>query len=345
MKILYGVQATGNGHITRARTMAPELARAGIEVDYLFSGRTPDKLFNMETFGDYRCLPGLSFATADGEVKYLRTLFCNNVYKFMRDTLTLDLGPYDLVLTDFEPVTAWAARFRHKPCIGIGHQYAFRYPVPVAGSNPLARLVLKSFAPAQRSLGLHWHHFNNPILPPMIEATDIHADYIDNKILVYLPFDGMTDMLNWLRPMGDFEFFIYCDIDKPHDENHLHLRPFSRHGFLADLRDASGVISNAGFELMSESIQYGKKILVKPLQGQMEQISNGRALQELGYGEVINNYDHRKLRNWLQKAKPLPRPYPDVAAAIVNWLKTGMRENEHDLSRLLWAQNDQAGTL
>jgi UDP:flavonoid glycosyltransferase YjiC (YdhE family) len=39
MKILYGVQGTGNGHITRARAMAAEMHAAGVEVDFVFSGR------------------------------------------------------------------------------------------------------------------------------------------------------------------------------------------------------------------------------------------------------------------------------------------------------------------
>ena len=39
MKLFYGVQGTGNGHITRAREMAKALAEAGVEVTYMFSGR------------------------------------------------------------------------------------------------------------------------------------------------------------------------------------------------------------------------------------------------------------------------------------------------------------------
>ena len=31
--------------------------------------------------------------------------------------------------------------------IGLGHQYAFRYPVPLAKRDPLALLVLRCFAP------------------------------------------------------------------------------------------------------------------------------------------------------------------------------------------------------
>ena len=102
------------------------------------------------------------------------------------------------------------------------------------------------------------------------------------------------------------------------------------------------MISNAGFELMSEAIQFGKKILVKPLKGQMEQISNARALQELGYGEVIDSFQADPLLAWLRKAKPLPRPYPNVAAAIVQWIRSGMQEDEASLSRQLWAQANAA---
>jgi UDP:flavonoid glycosyltransferase YjiC (YdhE family) len=37
MKILYGVQGTGNGHISRARLMADAFSRRNdVEVDYLF---------------------------------------------------------------------------------------------------------------------------------------------------------------------------------------------------------------------------------------------------------------------------------------------------------------------
>ncbi|WP_275451435.1 glycosyltransferase family protein, partial [Photobacterium sanctipauli] len=60
MKILYGVQGTGNGHISRAREMARALASQGAEVDYLFSGRPADQYFDMEGFGDYQTRRGLT---------------------------------------------------------------------------------------------------------------------------------------------------------------------------------------------------------------------------------------------------------------------------------------------
>ena len=130
MRILYGVQSTGNGHITRARAMARALADQGLSVDYLFSGREADQFFDMEGFGAYRLCQGFTLAIENGRLDTLGTLRRLAPRRFLREVRALDLEPYDLVITDFEPVTAWAARLRHKPSVGIGHQYAFLYPVP-----------------------------------------------------------------------------------------------------------------------------------------------------------------------------------------------------------------------
>ena len=52
--------------------------------------------------------------------------------KTLLDIRNLELGQYDLIVTDFEPVVAWSGRLRGRPVIGIGHQYAFNYSVPLA---------------------------------------------------------------------------------------------------------------------------------------------------------------------------------------------------------------------
>lgn len=45
MKILYGVQGTGNGHIARARAMSKAFESHDVQVDFLFSGRAPENTF------------------------------------------------------------------------------------------------------------------------------------------------------------------------------------------------------------------------------------------------------------------------------------------------------------
>ena len=80
MKILYGVQGTGNGHIARARAMALALKERNADVDFLFSGREKSKYFSMEAFGDYTTRRGLTFITEQGKVDYFKTAISANLH-------------------------------------------------------------------------------------------------------------------------------------------------------------------------------------------------------------------------------------------------------------------------
>jgi len=337
MRILYGVQGTGNGHITRARTMARALADSSIEVDFLFSGRPRDKFFDMEAFADFRCLRGLTFCWNNGKIDHLRTVLGNNLVRFIQDVRSLDLSDYDLVITDFEPISAWAAKMQNKPSIGIGHQYAFSSgQVPTSGHTLLGSMVLKHFAPAQRSIGFHWHHFNGAILPPMIEPLNHPLTSVEDKILVYLPFENSNRVVDFLRVIKEVNFYIYCDTDQASDDQNIHLRPFHRGAFQQDLASCNGVIANAGFGLLSEAIQAGKKLLVRPMQGQMEQLSNAEAIEKLDIGEVMYEFNLKQLREWLNDDCPGPRPYPNVAKAIVEWVESDFAVDEMELAEQLW---------
>lgn len=110
MRILYGVQGTGNGHTTRARVMAKAFAKAGIEVDYLFSGRSKADYFDMQEFADFQTRTGLTFVTERGRVNGFKTVKQAKIREFISDIRELNLRHYDLIFNDFEPVTAWAGR-------------------------------------------------------------------------------------------------------------------------------------------------------------------------------------------------------------------------------------------
>ncbi len=324
MRILYGVQGTGNGHLTRARVMAPALAAAGIEVQFLFSGRPREKFFDMAVFGDWWWRRGLTFVSRSGRIDYWRTLAkIGDVPAFVRDVRRLDLAGFDLVLSDFEPVLAWAARLRGVPVIGIGHQQAFRHAVPKCRGGWHARLLLRWYAPAPIGLGLHWHHFGQPILPPLVSPLP-ETTTDPRKVLVYLPFESLTSIRTLLRPFSDRRFHIYHgQVNRPASEGHLHFRPFSRDGFQRDLAACVGVICNSGFELISEALAGGKKILTKPLGGQWEQCSNARALALLGWGTVMPRLEPAAVARWLESGVAVRVRYPDVAEAVVAWLRDG----------------------
>lgn len=336
--MLYGVQATGNGHITRARSMAPRFAERGVKVRYLFSGRDRAALFDMDPFGDFAWRRGFTFATRRGRVAPWSTLTGLRPVQFVRDVRELNLSEYDRIVTDFEPVTAWAARRQRRGSVGIAHQYAFQHPVPTGRVGPLDRAVFDHFAPVDTAIGVHWHHFNALIVPPLVDPPS-HAQSLDaDKVVVYLPFEDRTQVLNWLRRLPEARFRFYTDISAPVDLGRIQMRPLSREAFPRDLASCSGVIANAGFGLVSEAIQYGKKILVKPLQGQVEQRANALAIRKLGIGEVMHRFDDDLFNRWRVQPQPLPRPFPDVAGALVEWLVAADQEPLNAVVERLWAE-------
>jgi uncharacterized protein (TIGR00661 family) len=336
MRIFYGVQGTGNGHITRARVMAKELYKAGIEVDFQFTGRAFDKYFDMSVFNGYQLRDGLTFSFNKGQVNYFKTLLTSKPIVFVKDVKKLDLAKYDLVISDFEPVTAWAAKTQGVPVLGIGHQYAFNHKIPREGSDPLAEMVMKFYAPVDIGVGLHWHHFGQPVLPPIIETHKEAKEAIKNKIIVYLPFEDTKAVIKHLLPFKNFDFHIYTAELAPSPVDFIVCKPLSREGFQQDLVDCSGIISNAGFELASEALQMGIKILAKPLHAQMEQISNAAALQQLGYGHVMHDMDGAAIDHWLHNAHAVQITYPNTARILVDWLQDGMPEMSADYVEDIW---------
>lgn len=335
MRVLYGIQTTGNGHLARARALTPELRKAGIEVDFVFSGRDPKQLFNMEVFGEqYRCYKGLTFFTHKGKISLIRTLCQNAPLQFLRDVKSLDVSHYDLVISDFEPVTAWAARKQKVPSLSISHQSAFHYAVPKVAGHFLSRTLMTIFAPTDYHIGLHWHHFNQPIVPPLIEPQQA-SPIIVNKILVYMGFESLSDIIAMLQPFSHCHIVIYANVEKAYRLNHILIEPFSYHRFHEDLLTCDGVISNAGFELASECIQLGKKLLVKPVSGQYEQLCNAKALIQLGRASVMENLDSQIVKTWIQQESFAPVVFPNVARTLAQWIKAG-KFNDVESLQSLW---------
>lgn len=338
MKIFYGVQGTGNGHISRARAMNTYLKQYNVDVDFLFTGRERADYFDMDEFGNWQCLPGLTFVHSQGKISTLKTLQTNQLSRFWKDVRQLDLSQYDLVLQDFEPVTAWAAKRQGINSIGIGHQYAFHFDIPLEGDSVLTRTLIRHFAPAKTRIGLHWHHFGQPILPPIVDIDDTVTPQSQDIILVYLGFEATDEVLKLLHQCPDTQFIAYGKFSQASQTKNVALRPLSLEGFKHDLHRCNGVICNAGFELASEAIQLGKKILVKPLYGQMEQQSNAQALESLSLGWRMDHLDVNTLQKWLHSATPPKYHYPNVAKAIVSWLLTDDRPAVEVLAQTLWDQ-------
>ena len=116
MKVLYGIQTTGNGHINRSHEVVRELKTSDHEVQVVFSGRKQNRFIDIEQFEPYTNYAGLTFETHRGKLNPIKTAVKLNLWQYFQDILSFDAGGYDLVLTDFEPITARIASRNRIPC-------------------------------------------------------------------------------------------------------------------------------------------------------------------------------------------------------------------------------------
>lgn len=341
MRILYGVQATGAGHIARSRIMLPELKKANIEVDFLFSGGKQNDLFDMKIFGDYSYKQGLSLTFADGRVKKLDTILNSNAIGFFNDIKKLDLSCYDLLITDFEPISAWSAKLRKLPSLGLSNQYTLINKLQKIKKPFAIGEGVKSFAPADIYFGIHWQKLAANVIPPLTENlfTDqqIKKTQVEDFYLVYLPNEDIQKVLEFVKKFKTEKFIIYTPKAKRQSFFlNCELKPLSRPNFLQDLLKTKGVICNTGFGLCTEAMQLGKKILTKPLKGQFEQSLNAQVLQSMQRADIMQELDFKQTAQWLAKPNFKPQKFKNTAKIIAGWIKNSCDLEADLLVDKLW---------
>lgn len=345
MRILYGVQGTGNGHLTRALAMRRSFAHyPALKVDYLLSGRAKSDLFGVEELGDYSWYPGLSFATRDGKISLLDTISHNPWWRFWQDVHELDLSQYDLVISDFEPVCAWAAKRQGKRCIGLSRQHAFYHFHPQLPATALQRAMVRQFSPCDSPLGTHWCDVGNHTIPPLFETYQPTDMGDSNRYLVYLPFQPLPQIEALINALSDYQFDVFHpQVGAPEvgqrttytKDNAAYFAP-CRKKFREAFSQAKGVLTNAGFGTASEALAGGKRLLVKPLTGQFEQQANAYCLQRMGFGTVTADLSFQDVSCWLERSDSVTIRWPDVATSLGEWLAQGATEPVCQLSRRLW---------
>ncbi len=102
--------------------------------------------------------------------------------------------------------------------------------------------------------------------------------------------------------------------------------------------ESSGVVCNAGFELPGEALHLGKKLLLRPLDGQIEQQSNALAMEQLGYGMSTQSLDVAVLADWLQKPSREPLHYAKTVDYIAEWIGSGEWEELRKYTDAAWGE-------
>jgi len=283
MKILYGIQGTGNGHITRSSKIIHRLKKIGCDVDILISG----KFHQIDISHDIKFnFKGFNFShNSDGSINKVKTLFDNSLYQFIKDT-RLDLSEYDKIITDFEPITSWAAKFQNREIWGVGNQYSFlskKTPRPKSKSF-IGEFVLKHMAPVTNPIGLHFEPYDDFINYPIIRDDLIVVTKCDlGHYTVYLPNFNLISILDKLTKFPKIKFHIFSnEVKSTLIYKNCQINPPNKDKFLISFTSSHGVITTGGFQTTSEALWCGKKLLVIPIIGQYEQLCNVESLNKIG---------------------------------------------------------------
>ncbi|MDO3640686.1 glycosyltransferase family protein [Mucilaginibacter sp. L3T2-6] len=321
MKILFAIQGTGNGHISRAREVVPLLQQYG-EVDLLVSGTEAEVTLSQPLKYKFH---GFSFVFGkNGGVDNWATFKLMNLPQLIKDIRHLPLKQYDLIINDFEPVSAWACKLQKIPSVSLSHQCSFiskKTPRPASWS--FAEWLFKYYSPTTYHIGFHFERYDDFIHTPVIrsEIRNLKTSNLGHYT-VYLPAYDDKLLVRELKKTNK-RWQIFSKRQKTHYiEGNVEVFPVNNLDFNSSLASCEGLLTGGGFEGPAEALFLQKKVMMIPMKGQYEQQCNALAASRLGV-PVVHEIDERfiyHLNNWINDDKQVLVNFPDETAQIVDEL-------------------------
>jgi len=320
MKILFAIQGTGNGHLSRARDVYPELLKYG-QVDVLISGIQAD--VDVPFPVNYR-MYGMSFIFGKrGGVDIIQTAKRLKLFKLLKDIKHFPIDEYDLVINDFEPVSAWACKRKGKPCISVSHQCAVlnpNAPAPPSG-DPMGKFVLQRYAPTTAAYGFHFKAFAENIFTPVIRKEIRQLTPTDEgHYTVYLPAYDDATIVKHLSNFPQANWQVFSKHNKePFIAGNVSVSKIDNRAFIESMASSTGVLCGAGFEGPAEAMFLNKKVLVIPMLTQYEQQCNAAGAQAMG-ATVIKTLSEKyygTISSWISNGPKIEVDYPDITADII----------------------------
>lgn len=322
MKILYAIQGTGNGHISRAREIVPLLQQYG-ELDLLVSGTEAEVTLSQPL--KYR-FHGFSFVFGtEGGVDKWATYKIMDLPQLWRDMHSLPLKQYDLIINDFEPVSAWACKLQKIPSVSLSHQCSFISPkTPRPGKWNYAEWLLKYYSPTTYHIGFHFEPYDDFIHTPVIrsEIRNLTTSNLGHYT-VYLPAYDDKTLVKYLSQCTDVQWEIFSKRQKtPYHIGNIQIFPVNNEAFNKSLASCAGLLTGGGFEGPAEALFLQKKVLMIPMKGQYEQQCNALAASRLAVPvvEAIDENFISHINNWLADDKKITVNFRDETAQIVEYM-------------------------
>jgi uncharacterized protein (TIGR00661 family) len=253
----------------------------------------------------------------------MKTYLKSNTFRLMKEIRQLPIENYDLVINDFEPVSAWATHMRKLPCVALSNQCATlspRVPQP-KDKDRVGMFVLKHYAPSTSQYGFQFQNFAQNIFTPVIRKEIRQLNVTDKgHYTVYLPAYDDERLIKNLTRFKDVKWEVFSKHNKVASKHkNVYIQPINQAAFLKSLASCSGTLCAAGFGATSEALHLKKKLLIIPMKAQYEQLCNATVLKTMDVPVMksLKKKHAHHIDNWLSNGKVVDVNYPDITADIL----------------------------
>ena len=294
MKILFGVQTEGNGHITQCIATKQYLQSQGIEVTTAFAAKKKrglSKYFTDEfNVIDY---DGFDFVFDNvGRVVIWKTILNNTfelprlIVSFIKICVIIQKEKPDAIFNYYEPLVGLTALFfKNIKYVSFGHQYAMDSVIyPRINGYIVQKLFLsiinKITSIRAKIVALSYYEFNDTTMivsPPILRAESYSiSDKKEDFVLVYLMNEDMLpQLISQAKKYPDINIQCFTKLTKQYDEL-PNLKLFNLDGklFQEKMKVCKSVVCSGGFETSAEAIYQNKPLLMIPMPNHYEQHAN-----------------------------------------------------------------------
>lgn len=328
MRIVYGVQSTGRGHLARFLGLKPLFDQDRHELLIIVTGvhEPPDYFFSAvgsSRVERFRGLPMIEDGV--GGVSKRRTVnaFGRHLPRLVESMRRahVQIGKFnpDVIVSDFDPITGSPLVAPGVLKIGIGHQLVLSHPdiEQVSGlkvERLSAQLVTALFTSGV-DVRLGCHFYPSPKCLPPILRPELLSVVPENRghLVVYHSFRGLLGpVLAYARRHPERPIHVYGYSSRPWGAP-SNVRFETNPGrFLDDLAGCEAYVGKSGFQAISEAFYLGKKLVVQAIEGHYEAKWNAAQLELHGMGrwcrgdleealeQEFNVALHEKLRPWYE---------------------------------------------
>jgi uncharacterized protein (TIGR00661 family) len=294
MKILFGVQTEGNGHITQCIATKQYLQSQGIEVTTAFAAKKKRGLpkYFTDEFNviDY---DGFDFVFDNvGRVVIWKTIVKNTfelprlIVSFIKICVIIQKEKPDAIFNYYEPLVGLTALFfKNIKYVSFGHQYAMDSVIyPRINGYIVQKLFLsiinKITSIRAKIVALSYYEFNDTTMivsPPILRAESYSiSDKKEDFVLVYLMNEDMLpQLISQAKKYPDINIQCFTKLTKQYDEL-PNLKLFNLDGklFQEKMKVCKAVVCSGGFETSAEAIYQNKPLLMIPMPNHYEQHAN-----------------------------------------------------------------------